>query len=67
MTTTDQRQHIAEMTTYEPARAKRDLAASLALAEPGSPVRVPIQRELAAIDDEQRDRERIRHAPPAEG
>ena len=67
MNATDQRQHIGQMTTFELARAKRDLAASLALAEPGSPVRVPIQRELAAIDAEQADRERIRHAPPAEG
>jgi hypothetical protein len=58
---TDQRHAVAEMTTYELERAKRDLAASLALAEPDSPVRVPIERELRAIDDEQAERERIRH------
>ena len=59
---TDQRQHaVGEMTTYELERAKRDLAASLALAEPGSPVCVPIERQLSAIDAEQQERERMRH------
>ena len=59
--TTDQRQHtVAEMTTYELERAKRDLLASLALADPGSPVRVPIGRQLDAIDAEQDERARIR-------
>jgi hypothetical protein len=57
-----QREHaVDQMTDYELKRAKRDLAASLALAEAGSPVRVPIKRELEAIDAEQADRERIRH------
>ena len=63
MTTADQRQYTAaEMTTYELVRAKRDLEASLALAEPGSAARGPIARQLDAIDAEQRERERIRHA-----
>jgi hypothetical protein len=48
------------MTTYELQRAKRDLAASLALADPGSPVRVPIEAQLSAIDTEESERERIR-------
>lgn len=61
MSATDQRQHaVAEMTTYELQRAKRDLAASLALADPGSPVRVPIEAQLSAIDTEESERERIR-------
>lgn len=63
MNATDQRLHaVGEMTTYELARAKRDLAASLALAAPGSPVRVPIEAELSAIDAEEQERRRIRHA-----
>ena len=33
-------------------RARRELAASLALAWPGSPVRAPIQAQMAAIDAE---------------
>lgn len=60
MGTTDQRHAVAEMTTYELERAKRDLAASRALADPGSPVRVAIQRELEAIDAEQQERAKIR-------
>ena len=58
MSTTDHT--AAEMTTYELERAKRDLEASLALADPGSPVCVPIDRELDAIDAEQQERARIR-------
>jgi hypothetical protein len=33
-------------------RTRRELAASLALARPGSPVRVPIEASLSAIDAE---------------
>ena len=33
-------------------RTRRELAASLALARPGSPVRAPIQAQIAAIDAE---------------
>jgi hypothetical protein len=33
-------------------RARRDLQASLALARPGSPVRVPILAQMTAIDAE---------------
>ncbi len=32
-------------------RTRRELAASLALARPGSPVRVPIEANLSAIDE----------------
>ncbi len=44
-----------DVTALTPAgleRARRELATSLALAHPGSPVRAPIQAHLAAIDAE---------------
>jgi hypothetical protein len=44
-----------DVTTYTAAeldRARRELAASLALARPGSPVRTPILARLSAIDAE---------------
>jgi hypothetical protein len=40
------------MTDGELQRARRDLEVSLALAFPGSPVRVPILEHLSAIDVE---------------
>ena len=40
------------LTLAELQRARRELAASLALARPGSPVCVTIQAQLAAIDAE---------------
>jgi len=54
---------VSELSASELERARRELAASLALSRPGSPIAIPIQRELAAIDAEQADRERIRHNP----
>ncbi len=49
----DDRLHdVSGMTSAELARARRDLEVSLALAFPGSPVRVPILAELSAIDAE---------------
>jgi hypothetical protein len=51
------RQHdVSGMTGPEIERARRDLQVSLALAFPGSPVRVPILEHLAAIDRELADR-----------
>jgi hypothetical protein len=45
------RQHdVSELTTAELERARRELAASLALARPDSPARVPILARLSAID-----------------
>ena len=41
---------LIALSAAEPAAARRELAASLALARPGSPIRVPIQARLAAID-----------------
>jgi len=42
----------AGLTVSELERTRRELAASLALARPGSPARAPIQAQLAAIDAE---------------
>jgi hypothetical protein len=47
------REHdVTALTAAELETARRELAASLALARSGSPVRVPIQARLAAIDAE---------------
>jgi hypothetical protein len=43
---------VSALTTGELERARRELAASLALSRPGSPARVPILAHLAAIDAE---------------
>lgn len=43
-------------------RARRDLAASLALARPDSPVRVPVLAQIDAIDTEHAERERTARA-----
>jgi hypothetical protein len=43
---------VAALSAAELAAARRELAASLALARPGSPVRMPIQARMAAIDAE---------------
>lgn len=49
----DDRPHdVSGLTVSELNRARRDLEVSLALAFPGSPVRVPILAELSAIDAE---------------
>lgn len=40
------------LTVDELDRARRELAASLALARPGSPVRAPILARVSAIDAE---------------
>lgn len=41
-----------ELTARELERARRELAANLALARPDSPVRVPIRAHISAIDTE---------------
>ena len=51
------REHdVAALSAAELEAARRELAASLALARPGSPVRVPIQARMAAIDAELAER-----------
>lgn len=47
---------VRSLTTPELDRARRELAASLALARPGSPVRVPAEAYLSAIDTELAER-----------
>ena len=46
------KQDVTALTAAELEAARRELAASLALAKPGSPVRAPIQARMAAIDAE---------------
>jgi len=47
------REHdVTALTAAELEAARRELAASLALARPGSPVRVVIRARMAAIDAE---------------
>jgi hypothetical protein len=54
------REHdVSAMTAGELERAKRELAASLALIRPGSPARVPIENQLRAIDAAYNQREPV--------
>jgi len=48
----DRPHDVSSLTAAQLERAKRDLQISLALAFPGSPVRVSIQAEMTAIDTE---------------
>jgi hypothetical protein len=43
---------VSTLTLAELERTRRDLAAALALARPGSPAQVPIRAHLAAVDAE---------------
>jgi hypothetical protein len=52
------REHdVTALTAGELERARRDLAASLALIRPDSPVRVPILAQMSAIDTALAERE----------
>jgi hypothetical protein len=48
----DRPHDVSAMTAAELERARRDLQVSLALAYPGSPVRVSIAAEMSAIERE---------------
>jgi hypothetical protein len=48
----DRPHDVSSLTAAQLERARRDLQVSLALAVPGSPVRVPILAEMTAIDTE---------------
>ena len=48
----DRPHDVSSLTAAQLERARRDLQISLALAVPGSPVRVPILAEMTAIDTE---------------
>jgi hypothetical protein len=47
---------VSQLTTAELERARRELAASLALARPGSPSAVPVLAQMRAIDAELAER-----------
>jgi hypothetical protein len=49
---------VSDLTDGELDHARRELAASLALARPNSPIRSPIEAQLSAIDTEQAERTR---------
>ena len=49
--------NVSRLTANELERARRELAASLALARPDSPIRAPILAHISAIDTEQAERE----------
>jgi hypothetical protein len=51
----DRAHDVGGLTVSQLERARRDLQVSLALAWPGSPVRVSIAAEMAAIDTELAD------------
>jgi hypothetical protein len=48
----DRLHDVSSLTAHQLERARRDLQISLSLTVPGSPVRVPILAEMAAIDTE---------------
>ena len=52
----DRPHDVSSLTADQLERAKRDLEISLALAFPGSPVRVSIMAEMSAIDAELAER-----------
>jgi len=54
----DRDHDVSGLTAAELERARRDLEVSLALAFPGSPVRVSIAAEMSAIDRELGERAR---------
>jgi len=55
------RDHVVSgLSTGELEHARRELAASLALSRPDSPIRTPIEARMSAIDAELA--ERTRHA-----
>ena len=57
------REHdVSSLSDSELQRARRDLAASLALARPDSPIRAPILAHMDAIDTERAERERTASA-----
>jgi hypothetical protein len=59
------REHdVTALTIAELETARRELAASLALARPGSPVCAPIRARMAAIDAELAGRATIRPGLP---
>ena len=58
---------VSQLTASELERASRELAASLALARVGSPVRVPILARIGAIDAEMIARAALAYLDPRVG
>ncbi len=56
---------VTTLTAGELDRARRELAASLALARPDSPARVPILARISAIDAELAGRSAARPGQPS--
>ncbi len=54
---------VSTLTSGQLEHTRRELAAALALARPGSPVRAPIQAHRAASDAELASRAGQRHRP----
>jgi hypothetical protein len=52
----DRARDVSGLTAAQLEQARRDLEVSLALAFPGSPVRVTIRAEMTAIDSELAER-----------
>jgi hypothetical protein len=52
--------NVSRMTATELERARRELAASVALSRPDSPIRAPILSHMSAIDTELRKRAPLR-------
>ncbi len=48
----DRPHQVSDLTGPELERARRELAASLALARPGSPAQMPIMAQMSAIETE---------------
>jgi hypothetical protein len=48
---------VSGLTAGELERARRELAASLTLARPGSPIRAPIEAHMTAIEAELAERD----------
>ena len=49
---------VSSLSACELDRARRELSASLALVRPGSPMRVPLENHIGAIDAERDARKR---------
>ncbi len=61
------REHdVTALSIAELEAARRELTASLALVRPGSPVRVPIEARMTAIDAELAGRAAIRPGLPGQ-
>lgn len=66
----DRAHDVSALTAADLERARRELAASLALVRPGSPARVPILAQIRAVETELASRNAgaaARHRAPHDG